>query len=87
MSYCRFENTDRDLADCEEELVDILQAVENDMEHDRPLSSSELEAAVNLIMRCQAIVYGVRDALNIEEGEMYTEDAINDMLVRVNGNV
>ncbi len=56
MSYCRFENTDRDLADCQEALEELVAA---DCE---PLSSYELEAARRLVARCFDIVMIVAEA-------------------------
>jgi hypothetical protein len=50
MSYCRFENTDRDLSDCEDTLsylYDGDEVVDNE---------TEVEAAARLIERCYDIV-------------------------------
>ena len=47
MSYCRFENTSRDLLDC-------LQAIENDETND--LSSYEKDGLISLIDYCEAIL-------------------------------
>lgn len=47
MYYCRFENTNRDLLDCLDELKD------NWMDN---LSENELEACKRLINKCKVIV-------------------------------
>jgi hypothetical protein len=46
MSYCRFENTARDLIDCEEALLDF-----------RDLSESERAAAIQLIDTAKRIAF------------------------------
>ena len=50
MSYCRFENTATDLADCEL----ALEALQN--ADSEPLSKYELEAAKRLVQSCVRIV-------------------------------
>lgn len=50
MSYCRFENTNDDLADCEAALDDLIAG------EGGALSSSELSAAQHLVRRCQSIL-------------------------------
>jgi hypothetical protein len=49
MSYCRFENTNSDLSDCE-------YALERLIDREEILSSYELEAAQLLVKRCQSIL-------------------------------
>lgn len=52
MSYCRFENTLRDLQDC------AIALEENESEHGEPLaglSDEERAAAIRLIVLCQQI--------------------------------
>lgn len=51
MSYCRFENTLRDLQDCEEALAEMVEA-EDEFE---PLSESEERAKLRLIALCSKI--------------------------------
>lgn len=55
MSYCRFRNTDGDLADCAAALrsLSLLEA--------EPLSRDELDAAQSLVSRCVSIVLAVAD--------------------------
>lgn len=65
MSYCRFENTHRDLGECMEALEEMLAG-------DSELSARELSYAKRLVERCQAIVLMVA-----ERGEIridYLED-------------
>lgn len=50
MSYCRFENTDRDLADCQTALEAFLET------RSETLSLEEVEAAKSLVARCFNIV-------------------------------
>ena len=49
MSYCRFENTARDLRDC-------LNAIENG-EHTEDLSSYERNGLMDLLSSCEAIFH------------------------------
>ena len=49
MSYCRFENTARDLADC-------LNAIENG-EHTEDLSSYEKNGLEDLLSYCETIFF------------------------------
>lgn len=58
MSYCRFENTDNDLRDCERAL--------DDGEFDK-LGADERAAALSLIRRCVRICEKFCDVLENEE--------------------
>ena len=49
MSYCRFENTSRDLRDC----VDALEELADGAEFIRPLSTSERQAADWMVKLCR----------------------------------
>lgn len=55
MSYCRFENTDRDLGDCETALEELASG-----EHGK-LSRSELVAAKSLVNSCVNILTLIAD--------------------------
>lgn len=57
MSYCRFENTDRDLADCEEALMEMIEMPSDE----NKLSAAELDAARDLVSRCLTIVRMITD--------------------------
>jgi hypothetical protein len=57
MSYCRFENTARDLSYCQDALDALFSA-----DLDSVLSSTELAAAKQLVKTCLAIADMVRDA-------------------------
>lgn len=52
MSYCRFENTLRDLQDC----YDTLQEMQDDPEDCEPLSVEEDHARKQLLGLCERIV-------------------------------
>lgn len=64
MSYCRFQNTEKDLADCADTLADFGQG---DAE---PLSREELDAAKRLVQRCLSI---------LDELSQWNDVAIEDM--------
>lgn len=51
MSYCRFENTYRDLVDCKESMTDFAEEQE-----EGPLSKSEKAFTARLIEVCREIV-------------------------------
>lgn len=57
MSHCRFQNTDRDLSDCEEALEQVLDG----MDDVGKLSAEELHAAKRLVLRCYDIAQLVAD--------------------------
>ena len=62
MSYCRFENTSRDLRDC-------VQAIENG-EHTDDLSSYEKDGLESLLEYCEAIFFmkeEIEETLNKKE--------------------
>ena len=62
MSYCRFENTARDLRDC-------VQAIENG-EHTDDLSSYEKDGLEELLDLCEAMFFmkeEIKEALEQEE--------------------
>lgn len=56
MSYCRFENTNRDLNDVQGALDDLLAGAAED----GPLSDDERWAAIRLVKTCQEIVNSVK---------------------------
>jgi hypothetical protein len=67
MSYCKFENTDRDLDDCADDLERREQAqgpfdaADRDGDTLEPLSDRELRAAASLIGQCVNIVQRVME--------------------------
>lgn len=78
MSYCRFRNTDSDLADCEAALESLLN-LETDAVS--PLSTDEREALHSLAKRCQNIV-AMLTAHNPDDGdplELDLEEVIDSM--------
>ncbi len=52
MSYCRFQNTSQDLADCENALTELLGGVDGDGEDAQSLSLDETYAAKRLVRHC-----------------------------------
>jgi len=53
MSYCRFQNTNQDLQDCMEHLINF--GLTGKDEHDENLSRNEFEAACELIEKCREV--------------------------------
>lgn len=64
MSYCRFENTSRDLRDC----VDALEELADGAEFIRPLSTSERQSADWMVKLCRRYLEA-HDRLVAAEGE------------------
>lgn len=62
MSYCRFQNTRSDLADCRDALADLGDGVSK-------LSEDELEAAESLVATCGKIVLMVCEHAGIDPTE------------------
>jgi oligoendopeptidase F len=71
MSYCRFQNTDKDLRDCEEALEELFSGGDNN-EGDGALSREELEAAVSLVETCMRIAERVAEEAGLD---LDTDDA------------
>lgn len=65
MSYCRFENTNRDLNDCAEAIEELLNDANTE-----PLSDTETRAAAALIERCADIIVLVCETLCIEPDDL-----------------
>ncbi len=72
MSYCKFQNTDQDLLDCQETLESLFNG-----DTEEPLSREELSAAKRLVIRCTAIVNlfveyeGLDSAADVDEKVIY----------------
>lgn len=64
MSYCRFENTSRDLDDCKDALEAMMY------EGDAALSESELRYAKDLVKTCAEILMMVAEAASIDSDEI-----------------
>ncbi len=81
MSYCRFENTARDLADCQEVLEELFDGSAE------PLSASELAAAKDLVSRCLAIALNTAEAAGVDIEDLddaHSEDGMLEALVSAN---
>lgn len=61
MSYCRFENTAKDLADCRDALDNFLNGQPEERGDEVALSESELEWAKELVRDARAILEMVAD--------------------------
>jgi hypothetical protein len=70
MSYCRFENTLRDLSDCAHHMDDpgYAEAKDKGQHEDEELSISETQARKQLVALCKEILEGVGFEV---EGESY----------------
>ena len=66
MSYCRFENTSRDMTDCAE-------ALENFLYGDEEISESEIHYAANLIEKSIEMLSHLADHEGKGVGEFVTE--------------
>lgn len=67
MSYCRFQNTSKDLDDCREAIEELAGRIA------KPLSREELAAAKRLVRTCIDIV-----SLIAEEGGLEVEELLDD---------
>lgn len=67
MSYCRFQNTSKDLDDCQEAIEELAGR------DAKPLSREELAAAKRLVRTCIDIV-----SLIAEEGGLEVEELLDD---------
>lgn len=70
MSYCKFQNTLKDLRDCHRTFVDMECGGED------PLSRDELEAAKELAAECLAVV----ELLTQDEKKSMTAEGVQDMI-------
>lgn len=85
MSYCRFQNTDSDLADCQEALEEMLAG--GSSSGYGKLSVEELRAAKRLVERCGEIVQCVAESMGLDlfgtdDGEKFekgSDKAIDEM--------
>jgi len=89
MSYCRFENTDRDLGDCAdalERLVHMTGDEDSDEGLAEALSVRELAAAKSLIKRCIDVVTLIAEDAGIDVDSDEFEGAIDATLDEINDN-
>ena len=75
MSHCRFENTLRDLADCDDAIAERL----NDPAAEE-LSRTEFEAAVDLILKAQDLVLAMKEHAGLDDEDELTGDHIRHLL-------
>ena len=92
MSYCRFENTARDLSDCRGALEELLSGEGGDagMDGDLPLSDRELRAAQELIQTCLDIIRTTAECMDLsvaddEDGDKF-ETEVGDFIDIANVN-
>ena len=64
MSYCRFQNTEKDLDACKDALSELM------WEREGPLSDEELRAAKSLVKLCAEILMDVAEASSIDSDEI-----------------
>lgn len=85
MSYCRFQNTSKDLDDCQEAIEELAGRVA------KPLSREELAAAKRLVRTCIDIVSLIAEEGGLEIQELLDDErkanAILDMLNRDNSGL
>lgn len=80
MSYCRFENTARDLDDCQEAFERFMDGDEEDKGDGSALSEREVEAAKRLLSTCLDIVQIVADELCTDSLGDIDEEKIRQMV-------
>jgi hypothetical protein len=69
MSYCRFENTLRDLVDCHETIESLLAG------EAAPLSDTELRCAIALIEQCRDTLLLISEEQCLDLGDVDNVDA------------
>jgi hypothetical protein len=83
MSYCRFQNTAGDLADCQRALERLLRCEEEEDGDGRALSRRELDGAKQVVQLCQTILELVAEEAD-EQIEDVTEIDIEMVLDEAN---
>ena len=72
MSYCRFENTNRDLNDCKDALERLFGVEpDEDQDNDCALSARELQAAKDLVRTCVDILDLVREQIGFDDRHVF----------------
>ena len=66
MSYCRFENTNPDLADCAEALEDFLYG-------DEEIDGEELDYAAKLVDKCVQVIVALSNFKGQKAGDFVTD--------------
>lgn len=80
MSYCRFENTNRDLNDCQGALEELIA----DGRGEDVLSRDELYAAKQLVITCNAIVSLVAETAGLNSIDDLEDRYIEEVLDQAN---
>lgn len=78
MGYCRFENTVRDLGDCQMALEEILSG-----DNKEPLSETEFSKAVELVKTCADILILVQESSGFNLDlfiELLTDASIDNII-------
>jgi hypothetical protein len=86
MSYCKFQNTDRDFDDCVNDVENRIDSPDEDLEGDpiEPLSEHETRSAVSLILKAQDLVLMVSEACNIEGLDELTDTDVKRFVAHLN---
>lgn len=80
MSYCRFENTLRDLVDCHGALEELLTG------ESKPLSDSELRCAIALVEQCKETLSLIADEQALDLDNELDGLDVKDALTFANDN-
>lgn len=85
MSYCRFRNTEQDLADCESALETLLEGdIANSKHGELSISDVELKAAAKLVERCANILRLIQEAAGVDDDIDDIEQHAHDTLYMAN---
>jgi hypothetical protein len=80
MSYCRFQNTDRDLDDCKDALEEMVDGYLG-LRGAPPLSREELAAAKSLVRNCANILNLLAEATGQDVERLLDRDDLIDEAV------
>ena len=80
MSYCRFQNTRRDFADCRDALLSMIDGVDEVGEPAQPLSREELQAAHLLIADAIELVVQLAETANLDLDHPFAASMAADWL-------
>lgn len=85
MSYCRFRNTEQNLADCESALEKLIEGdIANSERGELSISDEELKAAAKLVERCANILRLIQEATGVDDDIDDIEQHAHDVLYTAN---